>query len=88
LVQTYPVPTNLPWDPDNGTNIWWTVFSLTYDGTNTAITPINTAGGNPAPYPDSTLRAAGNGMPAKTAGGEGARKARGGKRKRRGRTRR
>jgi hypothetical protein len=59
LVNTFPVPTNLPWDPDNGQNVWWNVFSLTVDGQgDTTITPINTASGDPAPYPDTLARRA------------------------------
>lgn len=59
LVNTFPVPTDLPWDPDNGQNVWWSVFTLTVDDQgNTTITPVNTASGDPAPYPDSQLRAA------------------------------
>ena len=67
LIKTYPVPTGLAWDVDNGGNVWWNVFTLTYDGTTSVITDVNTASGDPAPYPDTTLRGAGRGMPAKSA---------------------
>jgi hypothetical protein len=44
IIQSFTIPAS-------GNGVWWHVFNL--NGETGAITPVNTIGGSPAPYPDA-----------------------------------
>jgi lysophospholipase L1-like esterase len=47
LIGTYTPPPSGPWSEDNGTYVWWHVFTLDSDGT---ITEVNASSTDPSPY--------------------------------------